>query len=120
MRCVFVRHRSGLACIVSTHALLLRHTPSILVQESGQVLAPNTFISIIIRKEQDVLDKEIFWEFLVDRLEENCQEANFERVEAKQKWDNKEKARLLREEVQRVVDREMDHLRQEAANRARI
>ena len=75
---------------------------------------------IIIGKEQDVLDKEIFGELLGDRLEENCQEANSERAEAKQKWDNEEKTRLLREEMQRVVDREMDHLRQEAAERARI
>ena len=75
---------------------------------------------IIIGKEQDVFDKEIFGELLGDRLEENCLEANFERAEAKQKWDNKEKTRLLREEMQRVVDREMDHLRQEAAERERI
>jgi hypothetical protein len=73
---------------------------------------------MIIRKEQEVLDKEIFGEVVGESLEMEDHKMNFAYVEDQQKRDNEEKARLI-EDIQRTADQEINRLRQETAEKER-
>jgi hypothetical protein len=70
---------------------------------------------MIIMKEQEVTDQEIFGEVIRDQHEQKLFSA-----EAQHEHDSKEKARLIQEEYKRLREREAKRLEEEAAERERL
>jgi hypothetical protein len=70
---------------------------------------------MIIMKEQEITDKEIFGEVIRDQHEQNLSYA-----ETQQEHDSKEKARLIKEEYKRQREREAKRLEEEAAEREQL
>lgn len=71
---------------------------------------------LIIKKEREMLDKEIFGEVIGDIFQENNAETNLAHTESRQKRDRQEASRLIQEEMQKTIDLE---IKREAAERER-
>lgn len=74
---------------------------------------------IILKKERDVLDTEIFGAVIDKSLEQIDHEAKLANIDSQQIRDTKEQARLVKEELQMALEREIKRLREEAAEKER-
>jgi hypothetical protein len=74
---------------------------------------------IIIRKELDGLDHVIFGEVIGDSAEEKEKKAALDRAEAQRKREEREKERLIKEEMEKAAELEKKRLQKEAAENAR-
>jgi len=74
---------------------------------------------IIIRKELDGLDHIIFGEVIGDSSEEKEKKAALDRAEAQRKREEREKERLIKEEMGKAAELEKKRLQKEAAENAR-
>jgi hypothetical protein len=74
---------------------------------------------MIIKKEREVLDREIFGVVVDESSEQNDRVAKLAHIETQQMRDSKEKDQLFKEELQMALEREIKRLREEAVEKER-
>lgn len=74
---------------------------------------------IIIKKELEARDKEIFGDIIGDSLEVNRQKGEFSRVEAQRKRNEEKRLQLIKAEIERTAELKEKNRREEAAERKR-